>query len=1031
MRDALFPFQVTRGMKDKLTLRFRLLLLALLLAAHEPAQAQQPLQFSWDNVPDRSWPGPNFWANRLQDWHVSQGRLECLAAESRLGLRTVHLLTHRLADTAGSSFRTTVRLGIANPAGKRISRSSVAGFLVGVGGATMDYRAAALVHQFRGPGAGILAAVRTDGSVFFQDYEKPGFLGIRERPSGTLSRDGWKVVRADSTEAGNPAANVLDGNPATVWHTEWKLKKPPHPHEIVIDMGAVRDLAGFAYLPRPENAAGRIDRYEFYLSNDPRDWGQPIASGRLPNEGKLQRIRFERTTGRYFKLVALSAHLERPSTTVAELYALSDKTEQPAPVGNDTGRLAGISLQLEATPLEDGNYQLQLESVGADGNPLGTASMIVPASRLVGNVALASHPGQVVGERVGGRYWFQDWQLTGDRLDVDPERMLGPIVATQYTLSRGTLKLTAQLVPLGEKDTASVQLQLQQEGAWEQVAEATIIRPGFTAPLRVDDWSADKDVPYRVVYQLMSSDGMTQPYSWEGIIRKDPVDKPTIVVAGFTGNHNNSHLISRQPFDWTTGIWFPHDDVVGHVAQHKPDILFFSGDQVYEGRSPTFADRDHIKQDYLYKWFLWCWAYRGLTRSTPCVTIPDDHDVYQGNLWGEGGRPIHQDHFGGYVHPADFVQMVERTQTSHLPDPYDPEPAMQGIKPYYTSLVYGRIGFAVLEDRKFKSGCAGRLPPTGTARPDHINNPEFDVRRADIEGVQLLGPRQLEFLADWGKNWQGTDMKMALSQTIFAGMATHHGPNLDYLIADLDSNGWPQSGRNRALDALRRCFAFHLAGDQHLATIVQHGLDQHGDGPWSFCVPSIANFYPRKWSPLVEGANRPAGAPSWQGEHRDGLGNLVTVYAATNPGEDLGHEPRALHNGMPGYGIVRLNKQQRTITMECWPRFADPENPDHRPYPGWPRTISQQDNYARQAVAYLPRITTNVDDPVIQVINQATGETEYTLRIRGREFRPRVFAKGKYTLVVSRPDQQQFVELRDVASIERDDKATLNITVFK
>ena len=34
------------------------------------------------------------------------------------------------------------------------------------------------------------------------------------------------------------------------------------------------------------------------------------------------------------------------------------------------------------------------------------------------------------------------------------------------------------------------------------------------------------------------------------------------------------------------------------------------------------------------------------------------------------------------------------------------------------------------------------------------------------------------------------------------------------------------------------------------------------------------------------------------GRRRDGLGNLVHVYAATNPGRSMGHEPQALHDSI-------------------------------------------------------------------------------------------------------------------------------------
>ena len=90
----------------------------------------------------------------------------------------------------------------------------------------------------------------------------------------------------------------------------------------------------------------------------------------------------------------------------------------------------------------------------------------------------------------------------------------------------------------------------------------------------------------------------------------------------------------------------------------------------YEGDSPTRPVKEpewEARLDYLYKWYLWCWAYRDLTRDIPSVTIPDDHDIYQGNIWGAGGRKTDVDNKGGYVMPADWVRMVERTQTVTCP----------------------------------------------------------------------------------------------------------------------------------------------------------------------------------------------------------------------------------------------------------------------------------------------------------------------------------------------------------------------------
>ena len=69
--------------------------------------------------------------------------------------------------------------------------------------------------------------------------------------------------------------------------------------------------------------------------------------------------------------------------------------------------------------------------------------------------------------------------------------------------------------------------------------------------------------------------------------------------------------------------------------------------------------------------------------------------------------------------------MVQRQQTWHLPDPVDPAPVDRGIGVYFTRLRVGGVDFAILEDRKFKTGPAGKIPQMGP-RPDHINDPNYD-----------------------------------------------------------------------------------------------------------------------------------------------------------------------------------------------------------------------------------------------------------------------------------------------------------------
>lgn len=564
-----------------------------------------------------------------------------------------------------------------------------------------------------------------------------------------------------------------------------------------------------------------------------------------------------------------------------------------------------------------------------------------------------------------------------------------------YTLHDHVLKLTAQLYPLGENEPKGVALQIKKAGQWKTVAETVIVNPGWTAPFRVPGWDMSRSWPYRVV----ACGGVA---TYTGIIRKNPVDKEEIVVAGFTGNSNQNR--EARP------------DIIKNIKVQDPDLLFFSGDQSYDHRR------------HLAAWLLFGRQFGEIIKDRPTVCIPDDHDVGQANLWGEGGIKTESCNGddGGYCMPVEYVNEVQRAQTSHLPDPYDPTPIKRGITVYYTRLNVGGVDFAIIEDRKFKSGPDGKIPNMGP-RPDHISKPDYDPKDVDVPGLKLLGDRQLAFLNAWSADWQDTCMKVVLSQTVFANAAHLHGGKKNRLLADMDSNGWPQTGRNKALRAIRKCFGFMLCGDQHLAMVLRHGVDDWNDSGYSFCVPSIINFYNRWWLPLKKPFQPVDGPLEHLGWYLDGFHNKLTVHAYANPDPREKMYPK-YDKRAAGYGLVRFNKKKRTITMECWPRGFDAAAPDQFQFPGWPITISQKDNYARKPAAYLPRIkVTNAVDPVVQVIHEASGEIIYTLRIQGDAYRPKVFQAGIYTVVIQQGKKTR--KLTGIKSLGADARETLTVSL--
>jgi phosphodiesterase/alkaline phosphatase D-like protein len=704
-----------------------------------------------------------------------------------------------------------------------------------------------------------------------------------------------------------------------------------------------------------------------------------------------------------------------------------------------TGPLAGegLELRLAAQPTGD-SYTLTLSAHDrGSGKILGQVTQEgVASGELAGNLALVSDfPRKAAGapaspqqgEEPAPSFWFQDWQIEGDRVMAHAEQTFGPIMWSQYTLSKGVLKLTAQMAPVGQDDASTVTLQIQRGGSgnWERVAEAPIDPLARTATFRIEKWQDTEDMPYRLAYEALGAGDKRQEYHWQGTVRKDPVDKEQVVVAAFTGNND---------------VGFPHAEIVQHVTAQKPDLLVFTGDQIYESVAGYGVQRAPLEKatlDYLRKWYLYGWEYRELLKDIPSVAIPDDHDVYQGNIWGAGGKAASnegdqkdQQDSGGFTMPAEWVNMVQRTQTSHLPDPFDPTPAAQGVSVYYCDLQVGGISFAVLEDRKWKTPPKSVLPASLQVKNGWAESSRFvDPKVLDVAKADLLGERQLKFVREWAADWSNEVwLKSVISQTIFSTIATlpdsavsdvvvptlritkkDEYPNNDVPTQDMDSNGWPKKGRDAALREIRKAYAFHIAGDQHLGSTLQYGIDEFGDAGYAICVPSVNNYFPRRWFPRGEGGqNRKPGAAKNTGDFHDGFGNKMTILAVSNP-YFTGLKPPRLYDRAAGYGIVKFKRGSREIEIANWPRQTDPTQPGAKPYDGWPITITQEDNYGRKAYAYLPTFEVSGlgQPPVVQVIDESNNEILYTVRARENNYRPKVFKPGRYTVKVGEPGTER------------------------
>ncbi|MAZ28653.1 MAG: twin-arginine translocation pathway signal protein [Cytophagaceae bacterium] len=672
---------------------------------------------------------------------------------------------------------------------------------------------------------------------------------------------------------------------------------------------------------------------------------------------------------------------------------------------------SGIILAVGVTPMGK-RYAMDLEVYDIQENLLARVSKNdIARDVFVGNIALLSHFEKVEDDRqdtVSCR--FDHWELAGDKLERNDAQIFGPLCFTQYTRQQNLVKLTAQLCPVPLP--AKVSFEIRQGSSWKHLATAAVEYPSYTAQYRFENWQYEDDKEFRVVYDLDFLDASKEKFTWEGTIAKEPASSDEVKAMVCSCNHD---------------MGFPDQDVVAYGAMHKPDILMFLGDQFYEINGNfkfQVAPLEKAYLDYLRKWYMFGWSYRKLFQHVPVINLPDDHDVFQGNLFGANGiefpkatmgKAFKRD-YGGFMMPPEWVNLAMTTQTSHMPDAFDPTPIERGIHVFYSNWDYAGISFGIVEDRKFKSGPAAVLPKKAEVRDAFVENKAYDIKKHDYPKAHLVGTRQIDFLEHWVENWKpDTAFKILLSAAPFHALQTLPDENSngrqqklevpekgnyvtgDIPVADMDSGGWPQHERDELLKIIRKGYTLHLAGDQHLPSVSQYGVDDYQDAGYSFAVPALANSWPRRWWPSIK---EPLdGQPGYTGNHEDAFGNKIHVRAVANPFK-TGLEPVNLYDRSPGYGIVVFNKKTREVRLECWPRYVNPIKNSDGQFDGWPVVVHQLDNNRPKNAYFLPKLNVKgIPNALVRVKNKR-GKTEHILRIVNDTYEPLVHQGGTYSIEV-------------------------------
>ncbi len=223
-----------------------------------------------------------------------------------------------------------------------------------------------------------------------------------EPTAPTLDRSGWTATASDEETTGENgrAANVLDGNVNTLWHSKWTGTPAPLPHVITVDMHRTAVVSALVYRPRADGSNGRVGEYSISLSTDGQNWASPVATGTLADDAGAKTLGFAPQGARFVRLTALTEAGGRgPWSSAAEIDLLGDPGTPAATVdlsrtgwtatasdeetGSENGRAANVL---------DGNDNTLWHSTWAPAPTPLPHSITIDMHRTAAVSALVYHP---------------------------------------------------------------------------------------------------------------------------------------------------------------------------------------------------------------------------------------------------------------------------------------------------------------------------------------------------------------------------------------------------------------------------------------------------------------------------------------------------------------------------------------------------------------------------------------------------------------------------------------------------------------
>lgn len=189
----------------------------------------------------------------------------------------------------------------------------------------------------------------------------------------TVTSDNEQALTADGSEG--PVSLAFDGNPGTIWHTQYSPSMKNLPATITIDMNQVNRIHELVYLPRQSGGKnGIVTGYQLKVSQDGSNY-EEVATGTLSADSTSKTISFDPVDARYVQFKVTSGEGGFGSAAEINLNQPNARGELQTVLTDASGTLRGNYTQ-ESWNSFKAAYE---KAMGIMNNPDSTEAEIAQA----------------------------------------------------------------------------------------------------------------------------------------------------------------------------------------------------------------------------------------------------------------------------------------------------------------------------------------------------------------------------------------------------------------------------------------------------------------------------------------------------------------------------------------------------------------------------------------------------------------------------------------------------------------------------